>query len=178
MKTLHRSVWAGVLCLLSTTAALAGDVAIKDVHLCCGACVRDASAALKDLEGVSDVGLDRNTKSITFKASDEKAATKAIAALADAGFHGAATLDKKELKFPESGAEKGKKVNSLTIEGVHLCCGQCVTLAQEALKGLPGADKVEIDRAGKSVTITGAEIDQAAAIAALNKGGFHGKLKK
>jgi copper chaperone CopZ len=89
-----------------------------------------------------------------------------------------ATLDKKELKFPESGAEKGKKVNSLTIEGVHLCCGQCVTLAQEALKGLPGADKVEIDRAGKSVTITGAEIDQAAAIAALNKGGFHGKLKK
>jgi copper chaperone CopZ len=178
MRTLKTAAWAGLVCVVSTVTALAGDVSVKDVHLCCGACVKDANAALKDIDGISDVGIDRNTKTITFKAADEKAAKKAIDELAEAGFHGAATLDKKELKFPESGAEKGKKVNTLTIEGVHLCCGQCVKLAQEALKDLPGAKEVKIDREAKTVTITGADIDQADAVAALNKGGFHGTLKK
>ena len=168
---------AGVLSLVGA-AVQAGDVSIKGVHLCCGACVKDATAALEGVDGLTGIGMDRNTKVIVFKATDEKAAQAAIEELAEAGFHGTATFDKKVIAFPASGAEKGAKANLFVVTGVHLCCGACVTGAQKALEDVPGLAEAKIDRAAKTITLTGNEVEIAAAIGALNKAGFHATLKK
>lgn len=162
---------------LNATAS-AGDVTIKDVHLCCGACVVGANKALKKVDGLSDIACDRNAKIITFKAKDVKTAKSGIDALAKAGFHGKATHGGKPVSFPPSGAKKGLKADIVTFTGVHLCCGACVTAAQKAVKGVKGVTTIDIDRNAKSVTLKGKAIDVTAAVKALNAGGFHGTIKK
>lgn len=159
-------------------AADAADVKVKGVHLCCGACVKDADAALKAVDGLTGIAIDRDSKLVAFKAPDEKVAKAGIDALAKEGFHGTATLDDKELPFPESGAKKGDTADIVTLTGLHLCCGACVTGAKEALKDIPGVTGMDIDRNDKSVKLTGKNIDITGAVAALNKGGFHGTVKK
>lgn len=164
--------------LLLLGADKAAEVSVKGVHLCCGACVRDANAALKDLKGISDVGIDRNTKLIKFKADSKDAAKEAIQALADGGFYGVAKFGDDKLEFPDHGAKKGTKVSEITFEGVHLCCGACVTGAKEAVQDIPGAAEVQVDRNAGTVTVKGKEIDQLVATEALLKGGFFGTVKK
>jgi len=177
MKTLRVAFVAGLMCLISA-AAQAGEVTVKGVHLCCGACVKDANAALQGIDGVSDVAIDRNTKVVTYKAANDDAAKAGIEALADAGFHGEATHAGKALAFPDSGAEKGKKASSVTLTGVHLCCGACVTGVKAALDDVSGVSTIDVDRTAKTVTLKGNDIDVTAAVAALNKGGFHGTVQK
>jgi|SRR5579871_3111682 len=158
-------------------AVQASDLAVKGVHLCCGQCVSLAKEALTGIDGVSDVNVDRSAKSITLKAADEKAAKAAIEKLADAGFHGAATLDTKEIAFPESGAKKGDKAKTVVISGVHLCCPACVEGVKTALKDREDIKDQQFDRTARTVTLTGSDVDIVAAIAALNKAGFHGIIK-
>lgn len=177
MKLL-RWAFAGLVLSGLTASAGAGEVTVKGVHLCCGACVRDAGDALKGIEGVSQPTANRDSKVVAFKAADDKAAQAGIEALANAGFHGTATHGDKELPFPASGAKKGEKADAVTITGVHLCCGACVTGAQKALDGLEGVTAIDIDRNEETVKLTGKSIDVSAAIDALNKGGFHGTVKK
>lgn len=165
---------AAVMSLGAAVAAQAGEISIKGVHLCCGACEKAAKAALADLEGVTEVKVDKEAKTISYTAADEKAAKKGIEKLAETGFHGDATLDKKEITFPESGAKKGNKSNVIVITGVHLCCGACEKGAKKALDGI---GTFECDRATRTITLSGKDLDVAAAIAALNKGGFHGTIK-
>lgn len=168
---------AALLFVMTATAAFADTVTVKGVHLCCGACVSAAGKSLKNVDGVSDAACDRNSKTVTFKATDAKAAEAGILALAKAGFHGKAVHGGKALAFPASGARKGKKANEVTVTGVHLCCAACVTGAQKALENVVGVATIEIDRNAKSVTAKGKAISVAAFVAALNKGGFHGRVK-
>ena len=74
--------------------------------------------ALADVEGVSDVGADQNTKTIRFTAQDDKAAEAGIKALAKHGFFGKAKHGDKKLEFPSSGAKKGEKANTIVLHGV------------------------------------------------------------
>ncbi len=178
MKTIRQ--WAlavGMVGLLAGTT-LAGDVTVKGVHLCCGACVRDANAALKGVTGVSQVGANRDAKIVSFKAADEEAAKAGIKALAEAGFHGDATHGDDELAFPASGAKEGETAPMVTLTGVHLCCGACVRGAQEALDDVKGIDEILIDRKGRKVTAKGKDLDVSKVVEALNAGGFHGTVKK
>lgn len=154
------------------------DVTIKGVHLCCGSCSDGAEAALEGLKGITKAGTDRNTKLISFQAESKEAALEALKSLAKEGFYGTATFGKDELKWPESGAKKGEKVSTIVIEGVHLCCGACVTGSKEALEKVPGATEIDVDRNAQIITVRGKEIDEVATIAALNKGGFFGKIKR
>ena len=175
--------WQNALCTflaatLIVAAPLSQDVAIKGVHLCCGSCSDAAEAALEGLKGISKAGTDRNTKLISFQAESKEAALEALKSLAKEGFYGTATFGKEELKWPESGAKKGEKVSTIVIEGVHLCCGACVTGSKEALEKVPGATEIDVDRNAQIITVKGKEIDEVAAIAALNKGGFFGKVKR
>lgn len=153
-------------------------VAIKGVHLCCGSCSSLAEAALQDVKGISKVGVDRNTKLISFEAESKDAANDALKALADDGFYGTATFGKDELKWPDSGAKKGEKVPTVVLEGVHLCCGACVTGVKEALEKVAGATEIDVDRNAERVTIKGKEMDEVAVITALNKGGFFGRIPR
>ena len=176
-----------VICLAASAAAMvffaagsvrAGDVTIKGVHLCCGSCVTAVDEALTGIDGVTKPAADRNSGIVTFKAADAKAAEAGIKSLADAGFYGEATHDDKKTAFPDAGAKKGAKSNSITFTGVHLCCGACVKGAQAAVEKIPNASSFDIDRNAKSITIRGSDIVVTDALAALNKAGFYGKIKK
>ncbi len=64
------------------------------------------------------------------------------------------------------------------IEGVHICCGQCVNIAQATLKGVDGVSDGKADKDSGSITLTAADDKAAdAAIAALAKAGFRGTAK-
>ena len=162
--------------LLAVTAVQAGDVTVKGVHLCCPACVKGVAKALGDVDGVSGAACDRADKTVTFSATDDKAAKAGIAALAEAGFHGAASHGDKKLDFPASGAKKGDKADKIVLTNVHLCCGACVKGVSKALEDIKA--EAACDRKESTVTLTGSDIDVSAAVAALNKAGYHAKVKK
>ncbi|MFN0196657.1 MAG: cation transporter [Planctomycetaceae bacterium] len=154
----------------------AAEVTVKGVHLCCGACVDGVNEALTGIDGVSDVVCDRNTKVVAFKATDDDAAERGIEALSKGGFFGTAKHGKKDLPFPDAGAKKDATTATITFTGVHLCCGACVKDAHTAVKDVKGVSKVDVDREAGSVTLTGTDIVETEALAALNKGGFYGKV--
>lgn len=164
--------------VLATGNVFAGDVVVKDTHLCCGACVRDVAKALTDVDGVTDAKCDRDAGSISFAATDEKAAKIGLRALAKAGFHGTATHDDKKIGYPKSGLKKGAKGDSLTLNGVHLCCGGCVKAADSAVKEAAKDATVEVDKEARTVKVTGKDLDFNAIVASLNKAGLHGTVKK
>lgn len=168
----------GSLTLLATTPAYCGTVTVKGTHLCCGGCQDIADAALSEVDGVSDISCDLNTKVISYEAAGDKAAEAGIKALAKAGFFGTASHDKKPLKYPASGAKKGMKSNSIMLSNVHLCCTACVTASQKALQDVRGVTLIDIDRNEKTIKLTGDSILVPEAIAALNKAGFFCSLPK
>ena len=178
MRANRWGVLAAIVIGFGFSSVQAAEVTVKGVHLCCGQCVTGVKKALADVSGVSDVAGNQGEKTVTFKAADGNAAEAGIKALAKAGFHGTATADGKDIKFPESGAEKGKKADSITVTDLHLCCGACVTGVKKALDGLPGVTGNEVDQKGKSVTVTGKDIDVVAFVDALNKAGYHCNVKK
>lgn len=170
--------WMTALSLVLSPAWLfAGDVNVSNVHICCGSCVSAVDEALGEVEGVSDVGADQNTKTIRFKAKDDKAAEAGIKALADHGFFGKAKHGDKKLDFPPSGVKKGEKANTLVLHGVHLCCGACVTGAKKSLENVAGVNAIEIDRKTGRITLKGGGIDTTKAVDALNAGGFYASVK-
>ena len=168
----------GVLVAFTSSQAYSGTVAVKGTHLCCGGCQAAADEALSEVDGLSDISCDVNTKVISYKASSEKAAAAGIKALAAAGFYGTATHDAKKLMFPESGAKKGMKANSLLLTGLHLCCTACVTGSQKSLENVKGVSLIDIDRNEQTIKLTGDAISVPEAIAALNKAGFYCRLPK
>jgi periplasmic mercuric ion binding protein len=164
----------GLAAMFLVGAVRAAEVKITGVHVCCGACVKAINAALKDVAGVTKAAAEEDG-TVSFDAADEKAAAAGIAALAKAGFHGNAKSGDKALAFPKVEIAQGAKADSVTVTGIHLCCGACYKATDEALKGL---GTITNDKKAKTVTVTGKGIDVAAVIAALNKAGFHGAPAK
>lgn len=175
MKVTAIAVTTVLLGLFASTAS-AVEVVVKELHMCCGQCVKLGDAALKDVKGVSDGKCDQAGKSCSFKAEDDKAVTAGLDALAKEGFHGKVTKDGKDIDFPKAEFKEGKS-NEITITGVHLCCGACVTGVSKALKEVGGVKDVKCDRASKTVTVTGENVEAKDVFAALTKAGFHGKMK-
>lgn len=168
----------GSFALVAAAVPQSGTVSVKGVHLCCGGCQSIADAALSEVQGISGISCDLNTKVISFKPDSDKTAEAGIKALAKAGFYGTATHDKKALTFPDSGAKKGAKSNSVVMTGVHLCCTACVTASQKALENVKGVTLIDIDRNEKTIKLTGDAIVIPDAVAALNKAGFYCALQQ
>jgi copper chaperone CopZ len=164
--------------LLHVATARADEVKIEGVHICCFQCVKAAQNTLKDVPGISDAKASKESGAIAFAAADDKAAAAAIAALAKAGFRGTAKQGDRVLEFPKSNAEKGAKADSITIEGVHLCCPACYTAAEKALKNVEGVTAVSSDKKAKTLEVTGQQVDANAALEALFKAGFQASVKK
>lgn len=167
---------ASVALVLVWTGALRAEtkVEVKNVHLCCGNCVKAVGAVLGKAEGVSDPKCDPKTKTVTFTAKDVDSAKKALQALADAGFHGDAG---KDLAIKDdSGAEKGK-VKSITLTGTHNCCGMCNAALQKTLESVDGVKANTAEAKKTTFEVTG-DFDAQALVKALNDAGFHVKVKK
>ncbi len=161
------------VCLLSS-AVLAGDVDVKNVHLCCGACVKGVNEALKDVEGLSGLNIDKDAGSIVFQAETSEVARNAITELAKAGFAGRAKMGDERIKLPKIDVPKGTTSSAFAVNDVHLCCGGCVKGVKEALKDLEGVTEVGGDTETGVVTIKGDDVDVRGAVRALRKAGFNG----
>ena len=162
---------AGVM--VSCAGATAGELTVEGTHLCCGACVKAVNEAFEGVEGVSNVSVDKEARTVKFEAADRKTARKGLAALAKAGFGGAARFDGKDMPFPKGFKEDGKG-DEVTIRGVHNCCPGCVKAITAALEGVDGVQSVKCKK--KACTVTGSGISHSSLIAALHAEGLHGNI--
>jgi copper chaperone CopZ len=149
-------------------------VELKNVHLCCGNCVKAVGGILKDA-GATDAKCDPKTKTVTFAAGDNAAAQKAVDALAAAGFHGD-TGNKDVAVKEDSGVKKGK-VKTLALTGAHNCCPNCCKALKATIKTVDGVTGDTAKPKDSSFTVTG-DFDGEALVKALNAAGFHVKVKE
>jgi mercuric ion binding protein len=165
----------GLVLALAVTAQADTKVEVKGTHLCCGQCVTAVGEILKKVDGVIKGECDKDAGTITITAKDDAAAKKAIEALAAGGFHG--DTGNKEIAFKDdSGASKGK-VKSVTITGVHNCCGMCNGKIKAAVKKVEGVKDDTCKAKTDTFEVTG-DFDVAELVKALNDAGFHVKVKK
>ncbi|MBX9622640.1 MAG: heavy-metal-associated domain-containing protein [Gemmataceae bacterium] len=149
-------------------------VELKGVHMCCPGCAKEAAAVVKKVDGVSAVATTQKERSVRFTAPDAKTAQKAVDALSAAGFHGEPTG--KVVAFKDDSRVKAGKVASLTVTGFHNSCEGCVESFREAIKDVKGVTSDTAKEKDKTATVTG-EFDAVELVKALNKAGFHVKVK-
>ena len=157
-------------------SAKAADTTVKlsNVHLCCDGCVKGIDKAVAKVTGVAAQS-DKDAGTVSIKAPDSATAQKAVNAIVAAGYFGKSSDEAIKVK-PKSGAKK-KKVQSLTVSGVHLCCGKCVTAASDALSKVSGVKANTAAKGAESFVVTG-DFNPKEVMAALNKAGFSGKAAK
>lgn len=176
MKLSRLIALSGLAAVLALTGAAWAEtkVEVKNTHLCCPACTKAVGEILKKVDGVT-ASCDQKAHTITITAKDNEAAQKALDALAAGGFHG--DVDSKDVKFKDdSGATKGK-VKTLTLTGVHNCCGQCTWGIQAALKKVEGVKEDTAKAKQDTFEVTG-DFDAEELVKALNAAGYHVKVKK
>jgi periplasmic mercuric ion binding protein len=167
---------AAAALIWAAPAAAAEKVELKHVHMCCEGCSEEVAEVLAKVEGVTGVATDQKAGTAAFTAPDAKAAQKALDALAAAGFHGDAGAGKPYAFKDDSGVKAGK-VKSLTVTGFHNTCGGCVKSLREAVKDVKGVSAVSAKAKVSSAVVTG-DFDAAELVKALNKAGFHVKVKQ
>lgn len=172
MRALYVLGLAGVLAL-GGPARAETKVELKGVHLCCGACVKAVGGILKEA-GVKGA-CDQKAKTVTITAADDKAAQKALDALAAAGFHGDSGSKDLTIK-DDSGAAKGK-VKTLALSGAHNCCPMCCKALKAVVAKVDGVKEDTIKPKETDFTVSG-DFDAAELVKALNAAGFHVKVKK
>src|SRR6185369_12552444 len=170
-----------LLTIASIVAALACSVQaanttvkLTNVHLCFGSCVKGVDKAISTVTGAA-AQCDKDAGTVTVTAPDSATAQKAVNAIVAAGYFGASSDPAIKVKS-KSGAEKGK-LHSLTVSGVHLCCGKCVTSVNDALSKVAGVKGNTAAKGVESFEVTG-DFKAKDVFAALNKAGLSGKAGK
>ena len=171
MKTL--SLLLGIA-LTMTFSAQAADVSTKisNVHLCCNSCVKGVDKAVAEVKGVTAV-VDKDAETVTLSGASQADVQKAANALMAAGYFGKSSNAR--IKMVTDTGAKGAKVQTLKLEGVHLCCGKCVTAVDEAVKSVPGVKEQTAKKNAKSFEVTG-DFNDKAVLDALQKAGLTGKV--
>ena len=165
-----------ITALALTTTVWAGDVTVKlsGVHLCCNACVKGVEKAVSSAKGVTTV-VDKEGGVVAFHGADKTTVQKGIDALVAGGYFGVS--DDPSLKpQAHSGGSQGK-VQSLNVEGVHLCCGKCVKAVNDAVTKVKGVKATTAEKNAPSFAITG-DFQAKDVYAALEKAGFSAKAGK
>ncbi|HZR17058.1 MAG TPA: cation transporter [Verrucomicrobiae bacterium] len=155
--------------------ATADDVTAKisDVHLCCKGCVNGVQKAVGEVPGAkADVDADNGT--VTLSGPDAGTVQKAADSLVKAGYFG---KTEGAIKLDDNAGAGDKKVQSLRIEGAHLCCGKCVKAVDRAVKAVPGAKEHTAVKGAKSFEVTG-DFNDKEFVTALQKEGLTGKIAK
>ena len=169
MKNLFASAILGLALAFSAQAA---DVSVKltDVHLCCQSCVKGVQKAVGQVPGVTaEADMDEGT--VNLIGPDTATVQKAVDALTSAGYFGKSS--DASIKVNADTGAKDQKVQSLQVEGVHLCCGKCVKSVNEALATVPGVAGNTATKGAKSFTVTG-DFKDTDVFNALQKAGLTG----
>jgi periplasmic mercuric ion binding protein len=170
MKNLFVSAILGLALAVSARAA---DVSVKltDVHLCCPSCVKGVEKAVAPVHGVTaKADMDEGTVDLT--GPDTATVQKAVDALTAAGYYGKSS--DAGIKVNAATGAKDQKVQSLQVEGVHLCCGKCVKSVNTALSSVAGVTGNTAAKGAKSFTVTG-NFNDKEVFDALQKAGLTGK---
>lgn len=175
MKAVKRLmlVVGGCAAVLTGAAIAETKVEVKKSHICCPACEK-AVAKVLEKAGVKGAA-SKDDGTITFAAADDKAAQKVLDDLAAAGFHG--DTGNKDIKIKDDSGVKEGKVTTLTLKGMHNCCGACNTAIKKAIKKVDGVEGEDAKPKSDTVTITG-NFDGKAVVKSLNEAGFHVTLPK
>jgi copper chaperone CopZ len=136
--------------------------------------VNGVEKAISEVSGAKAT-VDQDGGKVTLTGPDAATVQKAANALVAAGYFGKSADGKVKLKA-DTGA-KGEKVQTLKIEGVHLCCGKCVKAVDQAVKSVPGVKEQNATKGAKSFDVTG-EFNDKDVFAALQKDGLTGKVAK
>jgi periplasmic mercuric ion binding protein len=155
--------------------AAAETIELKSVHMCCEGCADEVASILDKVKGVTGVVCDQKAGKAKFKAADGTSAQKALDALAEGGFHG--DTGNQKLSFKNDSGAKAGKVKSLTVTGFHNSCPGCVKSFRTAIKDVPGVTGAVLKSKVSSAEVTG-EFDPVELVKALNKAGFHVKVKQ
>jgi copper chaperone CopZ len=165
---------ACVFAALQITALAEVTAEITGVHLCCKGCVNGIEKAVGEVSGAK-VAVDQGEGKVTLTADDAATAQKAADALVAAGYFG--ECKDGHVKLKNATGAKGQKVQSLKVEGVHLCCGKCVKAVDEVVKAVPGAKDHNATKGAKSFDVNG-DFSDKEFFAALQKQGLAGKIAK
>jgi mercuric ion binding protein len=171
MKTVLISLVAA-LALVPFARAADVTVTISKVHLCCDKCVKGANTAVTSVDGATAVA-DKSANTVVITAPDAATAQKAADALVKAGFYGESGDASVKINA-ETGA-KGEKVQTLKVNGVHLCCPKCVKATKAALAEVPGVTGDTVTKGETSFTVTG-DFKDSDIFAALQKAGLTGRV--
>ncbi len=149
-------------------------VKISEVHLCCKGCVTDAEKAVSGVEGVK-AEVDQSTGTVILTGSDPASLQKGATALMKAGYFGKSSDP--HVRMDSRTGAKGTKVQSLKVEGVHLCCAKCVKAVDHAIKSVPGVKEHNASKGAESFDVTG-DFNDKELFSALQKEGLTGKVGK
>jgi copper chaperone CopZ len=158
------------IAFIATASAADSQAKITDVHLCCKSCVTGVETAIEKVPGVK-AEVDQDAHTVTLTGPDKATLQKATDALVAAGYFGKSSDP--TLKIAAKSGAKGQKVQSLKVEGVHLCCGKCVKAVDHAVKSVPGVKEQTAVKGAKSFEVTGDFNDQEV-FTALQKEGLSG----
>jgi copper chaperone CopZ len=151
----------------------AADVRITNVHLCCKSCVTGVEKAVATVSGAT-AEIDKDAGAVKLSASNKATLQKAADAMVDAGYYG--TIGGSKIKLADNTGAKNKKVDSLQVSGVHLCCGKCVKAVDSALKSVSGVESHTAVKNAETFEVKG-NFNDAEVFTALQKAGLTGKVK-
>ena len=175
MKMFYVTLVAAVAMFVGSVQSVQAEskVTLSDMHLCCAKCVKAVEAAVAGVDGAK-VAVDKAARSATVTAKDDETVAKAVAAIGDAGFHGSS--DNKEVAMKDDSGAKAGKVKRVELTGVHNCCGGCNVAIVKAIDSVKGV-KANTAKPKQSTVVVEGEFDATEVVAALNKAGFHVKVK-
>jgi copper chaperone CopZ len=162
----------GALALAPLGRAADVTVTITNVHLCCDKCVKGANKAVASVDGATAV-VDKTVRTVVITAADTATVQKAADALVKAGFYGDSS--DASIKISSETGAKGEKVQTLKVDGVHICCPKCVKAVKAALADVPGVTGNTVANGEASFTVTG-DFKDSDVFAALRKAGFTGTV--
>ena len=145
---------------------------ISGVHLCCKNCVTGVEKAVGEVQGATAT-VDKDAGTVVLSGANAATMQKAADALVAAGYFGKSSDGTINLSN-KTGAQ-GKKVSSLQVSGVHLCCAKCVKALDEAIKTVPGAKSHTAEKGAKSFEVTG-DFNDKELFEAFHKAGLSGKI--
>jgi len=142
------------------------QLTLADAHLCCGGCREAVITAAAGIEGVT---VTTEGKNVMIASPDGAKALEAVKAINGAGYFGVPSIE----AFADKATYATAKTKTLTLSGIHLCCGKCVTMATEAIKSAEGVTEViGVVKNASQVTVNG-DFSPAALASALHAAGFH-----
>lgn len=149
---------------LSLAAFADSTIVLNGVHNCCKKCDNGINEAITKVAGAT-AQIEKNK--VTVSAKDEATAKQAVASLVSSGYFGEGAV---------APAVADAKVKSANVEGVHLCCGKCVTAVETAVNSVAGVTGHNATKGATSFKVDG-DFNTKELAAALNKNGFSGVIK-